>query len=459
MALWVVFLKAIKMSRELALLLAQENHVQRWQLENALQAQLMYDLPLVLSLVKLGYIEEEKLLQIGSKFYDIPLLSPEKWNNIPHDVIDLLPRDFMREWRVFPIEKAAGTLLLAVSRLPDDDLVEEISLFLGMKIKFALCHEAIMIESARYYYALPLPSLIKYDRSIKKFKPPENDLSSNEITFKDEAEDLLIDMDDAEEDIELKLDLDDKVLNTMLGLGDDISESSETEIVFAKKISGSEITSDEESLSSGTIVDSDANTESGSILLDMDDAVDEVEAETEAETAEPDRIDESEDLQFATIDIDGFQDELSDTESRDELIAIVSKWLAKYYKSSCFLTVKKSQAAGFYTTDGNIETSEFKKFEISLNLDSACKVSREKMEVVLVDEIGDASIDPLYSFFELDLPTSAIVVPASMKGRCIGLFVGLQLKDQQIAEAQWEQFRLSLSSAFETLILSKKIGV
>lgn len=423
----------------MALLLAQENYIKRWQIENALQAQLMYNIPLVMCLVKLGYISEDQLIRFSSEIYKIPILEPDKWKNIPFEIIELMPKDFVYEWRVFPIEKKNNSLVMAISRLPEKSLADEISLLLGLSIEFALCPETVMVDAARYYYAMVLPVLTKSEGNQSQFKPPENDFEEPELPLEEEEEsdELSLDMDDNDEEELLQVDI----------------NNTEEPVVMAEEdalVSKTLVPGNGAGFNSVPLTGEEQNPDATIVGMGEDEL-------PLAEKTVSGVVEQTENLSSAPyLAIDELQDELSEAEDRDELIGISSNWLLKYYSVACFLTIRKSIATGFFVSGAEVEG--FKEFEISLNLDSAAKRAKGNMEVEIV-EGEDTSIEPLNSFFKLENKGDAIVIPANIKGRCIGLFTGLNRIEEIPNKDQWLLFQQSLGSAFETILLSKKIGV
>jgi len=65
------------------------------------------------ALIKLGYIDENQLFSLLSEFYEYPLINILKINKDPN-VINLIPYEVMKQYKVVPFEKNGNTIKIAV---------------------------------------------------------------------------------------------------------------------------------------------------------------------------------------------------------------------------------------------------------------------------------------------------------------------------------------------------------
>ena len=160
------------MSRELALRLARDGLVERWQIENALQAQLIYEGTLLSNLLRLGYLEEGKVLNYLGKQNQIPLVREERLAEISTRIIDMVPRDLVASYRFLPLGMQSEMLVVAVNAPLAPEVGAFISDFLSVKIKQVLAYEHLLLSAILRHFAMRLPSLIKRDRPMIDFSDP-----------------------------------------------------------------------------------------------------------------------------------------------------------------------------------------------------------------------------------------------------------------------------------------------
>ena len=163
------------MTREIALNLAQDGWVTRWQVENALQAQLIYQGSLITSLIKLGYVTEDRMLGYFSRHADIPIIREDLLENVPTSVLDLLSRDLVYKWRILPVGRHEDELIVAFSEPPRKGLLEHIHIITGRPVRPVLTTERFLVKMLRYYYGIGLPSILQADLSSVDLDVPAED--------------------------------------------------------------------------------------------------------------------------------------------------------------------------------------------------------------------------------------------------------------------------------------------
>ncbi len=396
------------MSKEIVLRLAKEKWITRWQIENALERQLIYQGSLVDNLIRLGYLDQERMLHYFSTTFDLPTINPELLRSIPSHVLEMLPRDLVTSYRVLPVGVKNNHLIIAtfspLSKQDHDDLV----FFTGMDLKVTLTSENLLVDTIRYYYGILLPSIILDNIGL-----------GDKLFVPEEAPDLeeLIDM---------------------------AGESPEPEKVdlLATPVPEAIHTTPQEELSPPPSSDQDAASAERNILNQTNPKM-------------------QEDVQEETIEIDELEDLLDAADTRDEIIMGACGWLRSYYSVTLFLTIKKSSIGGYYG-EGSPEVKEnVKDLELSLNLDSALKTAVDDNEVQCATFDEDTSVDHIVKFCGMTPPEEALILPIFLKSKAIGLVVALKPNDDTptVNAEVGEQIRQAISAAFETLILSKKIGI
>src|SRR3989442_6910620 len=78
------------------------------------------------TLVKMGYIPEEKLLQFLSRQYRVPAVDLKMYQQIDPAIIKLVPLELVKKHMVLPLRRVGGTRTLAMlgppNKLTLDDL-------------------------------------------------------------------------------------------------------------------------------------------------------------------------------------------------------------------------------------------------------------------------------------------------------------------------------------------------
>ncbi len=105
------------------------------------------------ALVKLGYIEEEKLFPILSKQLGIEYLRI-KGIKLFSDLIKKVPARFASHYKLLPIELKDGVLTIAVTDPLDVHAIDDIKLLLGYEVKPVLAGEKDILEGIRKYYGV-----------------------------------------------------------------------------------------------------------------------------------------------------------------------------------------------------------------------------------------------------------------------------------------------------------------
>jgi len=83
------------------------------QLLEAVKIQKKEGIKLGSSLIKLGYIDEDRLFNLLSEFYGYPLINILTINKDPN-VVKLIPYEIMKQYKVVPFEKSGNTIKIAV---------------------------------------------------------------------------------------------------------------------------------------------------------------------------------------------------------------------------------------------------------------------------------------------------------------------------------------------------------
>jgi len=154
------------------------------QLQKALLAQKKEGGRLGSILIKLGFIEEAKLLKFLSQQYGIPVIDLTKIQIDPA-VTKLVPAEVVQKYHVIPVKRAGSTLSLAMVDPTDVFAVDDIKFMTGYEIEPMVASEAAVTAAIAK----------AYDVSSKQLQTVLKDLESQETTadptiIREEEEDI-----------------------------------------------------------------------------------------------------------------------------------------------------------------------------------------------------------------------------------------------------------------------------
>jgi type IV pilus assembly protein PilB len=122
------------------------------QLQEALNLQKEYPgKKLGLILVELGYITEDKLIEVLHMKMGVPIIDLEGIT-VPKSVLDLIPKQLAEEKLVFPFQLVGINLLVATSDPLDFDTINQLSGISGKKVEVALTTRKMIIDAINRNY-------------------------------------------------------------------------------------------------------------------------------------------------------------------------------------------------------------------------------------------------------------------------------------------------------------------
>jgi GGDEF domain-containing protein len=101
------------MAEKLGELLIRKNLLTQAQLEEALQAQVIFGGKLGTVLIEMGLITEDTLAEILAQLISIPCAKPGQLQNIPEDVIKIISAELAEKHKVIPVSVSGKKLTLA----------------------------------------------------------------------------------------------------------------------------------------------------------------------------------------------------------------------------------------------------------------------------------------------------------------------------------------------------------
>lgn len=137
----------------LARVLRERGLVGEEQVEQAIQHQVLYGGRLGTSLLELGFITEEGLLQGLSRLYGVPGATVDPREITPATVA-LLPKSLAARYKVFPWKLKGKTLFLLMMDPQDHTAIARISLSQGYIVKPLVVPEFRMVQLLRDHYGV-----------------------------------------------------------------------------------------------------------------------------------------------------------------------------------------------------------------------------------------------------------------------------------------------------------------
>ena len=134
-------------------LLCKEGHITSGQLQDALNYQKKHSGRLGSILLKLGYIEEETIVNVLSRLYNYPgvlisQISPDA------EALKIIPYDVAKKYMAFPLKIKGETLKLSMVEPTDTSAVEELQNEVRKGLVVCVSPEKDIVEAYRKYYKI-----------------------------------------------------------------------------------------------------------------------------------------------------------------------------------------------------------------------------------------------------------------------------------------------------------------
>lgn len=142
------------MALKLGELLVQEELISAAQLEEALKYQVIFGGRLGTNLIEMGFLAEGEIARVLSKKLGVPFAPTEALMNIPPQVIQAVPREIVKKYRVIPLRLENRRLTLAMADPTDFQATEEIAFRTGFVIKPVITPELRLVLALEKYYQI-----------------------------------------------------------------------------------------------------------------------------------------------------------------------------------------------------------------------------------------------------------------------------------------------------------------
>jgi hypothetical protein len=153
-------------------LLVQEKVITPHQLEEALKYQVIFGGKLGTNLIELDFVKEDDIAKTLSKMLRVPLVNGDELNDIPLEIINLIPRDMAEQYHAIPLQLENRKLTLVMTNPADLKAIDEISFRTGFIIRPAVAAEVRIILALEHHYHIPRE--IRYVQVSKKIESELN---------------------------------------------------------------------------------------------------------------------------------------------------------------------------------------------------------------------------------------------------------------------------------------------
>ena len=169
--------------RETVLLLQNIGLLTRKQIEEALAKQRKNKHSIKNTLKELGYLANEDIkLSLISQLGILPRTSTNE--ELPPDVINLIPSSFAKEHRIVPFEKTDGTIVLATDEPLNFLALDYFKDELKKKVQLIVVNENTLTLALKKYYGIETENLAPLFKKVDQGHTPEEE----EITETEEEE-------------------------------------------------------------------------------------------------------------------------------------------------------------------------------------------------------------------------------------------------------------------------------
>ncbi len=392
------------MADKLGELLIKRNLLNQAQLEEALQAQVIFGGKLGTILIEMGLITEHALAEMLTLLLGVPCVKPGELQKIPENVINLISQDLAEKHQVIPVSVSGKKLTLAMSDPHHLKVIDELSFRTGFIIVPVLALEVRMVFALEKYYNIK--RTMRYIAPPKQVRDELNQLPSAQAPKAAvKAPKTAVKAPEVEED---------------LGIPG-------SEHIFHKQ-----------------------KMKKAAVPEDVEEVIEVVE-----ELSNEDLIEELEDEE---ITLATTAQALVNIADRNDVADAVIQYLGANYKRAALFMVVAGQVTGWRSVRDGQPIPGFDQFQLPISEPSVLKTAVESNSYVLGPVPPTGANLALTTFLGQPAPKSALLLPMSMLGRVVGLiYVDDPSADLSEAVIELRQVASKALMAFEILILQNKI--
>ncbi|MDT8440717.1 MAG: hypothetical protein RQ723_03535 [Desulfuromonadales bacterium] len=382
-------------------LLLKHSLIDQAQLEEALQAQVIFGGKLGTILIEMGLITEKTLATALSKQLGFPCAQPGQLEKIPESVIAIISRELAEKHQAVPVSVSGRKLTLAMANPQDLKAVDEIAFRTGYIIIPILALEVRLVLALERYYGLK--------RAMRYVPPPSKRINRPApATAKTAA--------GADKPVEAQ---------TLLEEAGYFGADDEMPATPARKPV-------------------------------------EVAPPAQAPAAEPieelEAVEIVEELTDEEVTLATTATALVAARDRNHVADALIRYLGAHYARAALFMVVGGVATGWRSAKNGKPIAGFDEVQIPLNEPSVLKTAVDTQSYVLGPIPTSGANLALTTMLGKPAPRTAILLPLTMLGRVVGL-IYVDDPEQEMAEqlAVLQQLATKALMTFEILILHNKI--
>jgi hypothetical protein len=393
------------MAVKLGELLIQKNLLTQAQLEEALQAQVIFGGTLGTILIEMGLITEDALAEILAQQLSIPCAKPGQLQDIPEDVIKIISPELADKHKVVPIAVSGKKLTLAMANPHNLKSVDEISFRTGYIIRPILALEVRLVFALEKHYGIK--------RTMRYIAPPKQ--------VRDELNEL-------------------HVFHTPEGP----IEAAETAEDLG--VPGSEHVYQKPAEKAAKVQEVEKIEVVEEVIEELsdDDLLEEIE--------------EIEELEDEEISLESTAQALINISDRNDVADAIIAYLGAHYARAALFMVVAGQATGWRSAKDGQPIPGFDQLQLPLSEPSVLKTAVESNSFFIGPVPQSGANLALTTFLGKPAPKAALLLPLSMLGRVVGLvYVDDASVDLSQAVIDVQKLTSKALMSFEILILHNKI--
>ena len=215
------------MAAKLGQLLISANIISEEQLREAITLQRKEGGRLGANLIKLGYLNEEKLVAFLSRQFNVPAITLSEYK-IDTSVLKLIPYEIARKYLIMPVARVGATLTIAMADPTNVFAIDDVKFMTGYNVEVVVSGETSILNTISQHYKGKTDTLVATKKTTSKqsIKAKDYTLSDGELP-EDELTSTI------EEGLMVDVDEFDKVVGEAL---DDVEVVEETDEDVVKEV-------------------------------------------------------------------------------------------------------------------------------------------------------------------------------------------------------------------------------
>ncbi len=137
--------------KTLGQILIQNGTITDEQLKKAIALQNKLSIRLDEAIERLGYVDSDNILQALSEQFDLKIVNPLEIP-VPENAIKAVPKDVVKKYHIFPIEKEKDSLTVAIKNPLDLGMSDDLRFTLNTKVECVLATHDNIAKAIKKYY-------------------------------------------------------------------------------------------------------------------------------------------------------------------------------------------------------------------------------------------------------------------------------------------------------------------